>query len=55
MTLHVPTLFLFLGPLFLLLGAGVSVRARRVTPQARTWLILGVVFSAVALWLRATG
>ena len=52
MSLHVPTLFGWLGPIFLLLGVGVAARARRVTPQARTWLLVGGVFSAVAFWLR---
>jgi hypothetical protein len=49
--LHVPTLFALLGPAFLLLGAGRCLAARAWHPQGRTWLIVGTVFSAVALWL----
>ena len=50
--LTVPTLFAWLGPVFLLLGAGRCVAARAWHPQGRTWLILGLIFSGVALWLR---
>lgn len=51
MSLNVAFVFLLLGPVFLLLGVGVAARARRVTPQARTWLLLGGIFSVVAFWL----
>jgi hypothetical protein len=49
--LHVPTLFAILGPLFLVLGLVRCLRAGGLHPQGRTWLLLGVVFSAVAVWL----
>jgi hypothetical protein len=44
-------LFTFLGPLFLVLGMIRAWRAGELVPQARTWLLLGVIFSAVAAWL----
>ena len=44
-------IFAILGPLFLLLGAWRCIRAGSLVPQARTWLIIGVIFSAVAGWL----
>jgi hypothetical protein len=43
--------FTILGPLFLVLGTKVWLDAGKVTPKARTWLILGVCFSVVAAWL----
>jgi len=49
--MDVPLLFALLGPAFLLLGArrwGGTARARI---QARTWLLLGGIFSLVAVWL----
>ena len=46
------TIFTILGPLFLLLGAWRGARAGFSHPQARTWLLVGVIFSAVAAWLR---
>lgn len=52
--LDVPTLFAILGPLFLVLGIVRCVRAGGLHPQGRTWLLLGVIFSAVALWLHFT-
>ena len=45
------TIFAVLGPLFLLLAAWRSFGGARNPVQARTWLIIGVVFSAVAAWL----
>lgn len=45
-------LFAVLGPLFLVLGTVRCLQARTVTPQARTWLLLGAIFSVVALMLR---
>lgn len=44
-------IFSILGPLFLLLGAWRSFSAGALVPQARTWLIVGAMFSAVALYL----
>ena len=44
-------IFAILGPLFLLLGAWRCIRAGSLVPQGRTWLIIGVIFSAVAVWL----
>lgn len=43
--------FAVLGPLFLLAGAWRCVGARRNRLQGRTWLVIGVVFCAVALYL----
>jgi hypothetical protein len=50
-TLHVPTVFMVLGPLFLLLGLATLVRQKSISAQARTWLLLGLIFSATAAWL----
>ena len=44
-------MFAILGPLFLLLGAWRCITAGSFVPQGRTWLIIGVIFSAVAVWL----
>ena len=44
-------IFAILGPLFLLLGAWRCIRAASLVPQGRTWLIIGAIFSAVAVWL----
>ena len=49
--LDVKTVFAVLGPLFLLLAFWRVLRAGGLVPQARTWLILGAIFSAVAIWL----
>ncbi len=43
--------FAVLGPLFLVLGGWRFLRAGALVPQARTWLIIGVLFCAVAAWL----
>jgi uncharacterized membrane protein HdeD (DUF308 family) len=43
--------FTVLGPLFLVLGVGRCLAARRLHPQGRTWLLIGAIFSAVAAWL----
>lgn len=40
-----------LGPIFLALGGWRAVRHGPAHPQARSWLILGALFSAVAVWL----
>ena len=44
-------LFAVLGPLFLVLGAWRGLHAGTLVPQARTWLLLGAIFSAIAAWL----
>lgn len=44
-------IFSVLGPAFLLAGTWRCVGARRNPVQGRTWLIVGVIFSAVALYL----
>ena len=44
-------IFAVLGPIFLLLGAARFVRAGSLVPQAKTWLLIGIIFSAVAMWL----
>jgi len=44
-------IFAVLGPAFLLLGAWRWVGTGQGGPQARTWLLIGAIFSAVALWL----
>lgn len=43
--------FTVLGPIFLLLGAWRCISAGSLVPQARTWLLIGAVFSGVALYL----
>ena len=43
--------FTVLGPLFLLAGAWRCLGTNRNSVQGRTWLIVGVIFSAVALYL----
>jgi hypothetical protein len=49
--LDAKTILAVLGPVFLLLAAWRTVQARALVPQARTWWIVGGVFSLVALWL----
>jgi len=44
-------IFAVLGPLFLLLAGWRCWRAGGLVPQAKTWLIIGGIFSAVAVWL----
>jgi hypothetical protein len=44
-------IFAVLGPVFLLLGFASLIRAGRMKPQAKTWLMIGAIFSAVAAWL----
>jgi hypothetical protein len=44
-------IFAVLGPVFLLLGFSSLIRAGRMQPQAKTWLMIGTIFSAVAGWL----
>jgi hypothetical protein len=43
--------FSVLGPLFLVLGAWRCIGAAKTVPQGRTWLIIGLIFSAVAAYL----
>jgi hypothetical protein len=43
--------FAVLGPLFLLAGAWRCLGPNRNPIQGRTWLIVGAIFSAVALYL----
>jgi hypothetical protein len=50
-SIDVRLIFAILGPLFLLLAAWRYSRAGRLVPQARAWLIIGIIFSAVAAWL----
>ncbi|WOB06084.1 hypothetical protein [Piscinibacter gummiphilus] len=45
------TILAILGPLFLLLATWRAVQAGALVPQARTWFIVGTIFSLVALWL----
>lgn len=42
--------FLGVGPILLAVASMRSLRAGRVHPRDRAWLIVGAVFSAVALW-----
>jgi uncharacterized membrane protein HdeD (DUF308 family) len=44
-------IFTVLGPLFLLLGVARCALAGGLVPQGKTWLLIGGIFSAVALWL----
>ena len=43
--------FTVLGPLFVLAGAWRCLGTDRNMIQGRTWLIIGAIFSAVALYL----
>ena len=53
MSITAQAIFSILGPLFLLLGAWRCLSAGALVPQGRTWLIVGAIFSAVALYLWA--
>ena len=44
-------IFAILGPLFLMMAGWRTVRAGKLVPQAKTWLTIGFIFSAVAAWL----
>jgi surface polysaccharide O-acyltransferase-like enzyme len=44
-------IFALLGPLFLMMAGFRTLRAGKLVPQAKTWLIIGIIFSAVAAWL----
>ena len=53
-TLPIPSaqlIFTWLGPIFLVLGAWRFISAGSLVPQARTWLLIGVIFSGVAWYL----
>lgn len=43
--------FTVLGPIFLMLGTWRCISAGSLVPQARTWLLIGVIFSVVAAYL----
>jgi hypothetical protein len=49
--MDVPLLFALLGPACLLLGALRWWSEGHARSQARTWLLLGAMFSLVAVWL----
>jgi hypothetical protein len=42
-----------LGPVFLVLGGLRWLRAGRVVPQARVWLIVSIAFCVTAAWLES--
>jgi hypothetical protein len=44
-------IFAVLGPVFLLLGIAKWMSSGRLHPQTKAWLIIGIIFSAVAAWL----
>jgi len=44
-------IFAILGPLFLMMAGWRTLRAGKLVPQAKTWLVIGIIFSAVAAWL----
>jgi uncharacterized membrane protein HdeD (DUF308 family) len=44
-------IFAVLGPLFVVLGVFRCAIAGALEPQGKTWLLIGGIFSAVALWL----
>ena len=50
-TFNPQLVFAALGPLFLLAAAWRCFGTDRNPVQGRTWLIVGVIFSAVALYL----
>jgi hypothetical protein len=43
--------FTVLGPVLLALGVLRWLGTGRMVPQAKTWLLIGAIFSAVAAWL----
>jgi hypothetical protein len=47
-TIDAKLIFAVLGPLFLVLGFISLMKTGRMQPQAKTWLIIGFIFSAVA-------
>jgi len=50
-TIDAKLIFAVLGPVFLVLGSVSFIKAGRMQPQAKTWLMIGTIFSAVAAWL----
>ena len=50
-TVTAQLIFTVLGPLFLLLGAWRCISAGHFESPGRTWVLIGVIFSAVAAWL----
>jgi hypothetical protein len=50
-TIDAKLIFAVLGPVFLVLGSASFIKAGRMQPQAKTWLMIGTIFSAVAAWL----
>ena len=50
-TLDTKFTFAVLGALFAVLGAVSCWRAGRLASPGRTWLLIGLIFSAVAAWL----
>jgi hypothetical protein len=44
-------IFAVLGPVFLLMGLASLMRSGGLQPQAKTWLLVGTIFSLVAAWL----
>jgi hypothetical protein len=50
-TIDAKLIFAVLGPVFLVLGSASFIKAGRMQPQAKTWLMIGAIFSAVAAWL----
>jgi hypothetical protein len=50
-TIDAKLIFAVLGPLFLVLGFISLMKTGRMQPQAKTWLIIGSISSAVAAWL----
>lgn len=53
-TLDTKFTFAVLGALFAVLGAVSCWRAGRLASPGRTWLLIGLIFSAVAAWLNWT-
>jgi len=43
-----------LAIVFLILGLARAAREGRLGPAARTWLVIGLMFGAVSLWLAFT-
>lgn len=43
--------FAILGPLFLMMAGWRTLKAGKLIPQAKAWLVIGSIFSAVAAWL----
>jgi hypothetical protein len=44
-------IFSVLGLVFLALGFASMWGAKGIKPQAKTWVLIGCIFSAVAVWL----